>query len=299
MGLLPYAEPPPRRILGSEARVWGHDKTGLLRKSVWGLPGNGGALPTHWSWPVSVRVASEHRKEGNGDLRGLGGLGLRGGLWDGERRDNFQENVCSCSILAGHLGEAGRSPEGRVRRRLSRQRREDVGAAEGGKEAPSESLDGRPPDVETIWRTRAGGGRVGDKDKILGRGLRRASEVRSSSPPLARRQHASKSGRGLHTAGWYTRTVGLARPPAEHSAHLPCLKLPPGLDKTPTPQPLLCTRPHASSPPEHPQVHCGKVPILPRLPWRPREKSPQANESEFPGLLQCLWDARQTGSGPS
>lgn len=176
MGLLPYAEPPPRRVLGSEARVWGRDEHGL-RKSVWGLLGNGGALPTHWSWPVSVRVASEHRKEANGDLRGLGGLGLRGGLWDGEGRDNSQENVCSCSILAGHLGEAGRSPEGRVRRRLSRQRREDIGAAEGGKKAPSESLDGRPPDVETVWRTRAGGGCVGDKDKILGRGLRRASQA--------------------------------------------------------------------------------------------------------------------------
>lgn len=57
-----------------------------------------------------------------------------------------------------HLGEAGRNTEGRVRRRLSGWGWEDVRAAEGGKKALSNSLDGHQPDVETRWRRQAGGG---------------------------------------------------------------------------------------------------------------------------------------------
>lgn len=200
VGLLPHAELPPRRVLGSEARVWSRDEIGLC-KSVWGLPGDGGALPPDWSWPLSVRGASEHRKEGTGDLIRPGGLWLCGGLWDGERKDNSSESLCCCSILAGHLGEAGRSTEGRVRRRLSGWGWEDVRAAEGGRKALSESLDGHQPDVETIWRRRAGGGHGGEEDKIRGGELGRASEASREDAHLhwPRDTMRVRSGRCSHT----------------------------------------------------------------------------------------------------
>lgn len=54
------------------------------------------------------------------------------GLGDAERRDNSLESLCSYSILARHLGEAGRNTEGRVIRRLSRWGRKEVKAAEEG-----------------------------------------------------------------------------------------------------------------------------------------------------------------------
>lgn len=173
-----YAEPPPRRVLGSEASIWSRDETGLCR-SVWGLPGN---LETGLG-PVSEE-GSEHSKESTGDSLRPGGLGLCGGLWDGERRYSSPESLCSCSILAGHLGEAGRSTEGRVRRRPSGWGWEDARAAEGGKEALSKSLDGHQPDVETIWWRRAGGGRGGEEDAMTGRGLGRAPEARREEDPL-------------------------------------------------------------------------------------------------------------------
>lgn len=81
------------------------------------------------------------------------------GLGDVERRDNSLESLCSYSILARHLGEAGRNTEGRVIRRLSRWGRKEVKAAEEGTKAFAASLDGHQPDVQTIWRRWAGGGR--------------------------------------------------------------------------------------------------------------------------------------------
>lgn len=74
-----------------------------------------------------------------------------------ERRDNSSESLCSCFIFAGHLGEAGRSTDGRVIRRLSGWGWEEVRAAKGGIKALSMSPDGHQPDVRTIWSRAAGG----------------------------------------------------------------------------------------------------------------------------------------------
>ena len=84
--------------------------------------------------------------------------------------------------------------------------------------------------------------------------------------------------------------MGLARPCAECSAPLLCLK-----------PPRARHDPHTTTLALHqPSCHlCGKVTMFPRLQWWTQEKSPQGNESVFPGLLPCLWDARKIGSGPS
>lgn len=110
-----------------------------------------------------------------------------GGLGDGEERDNSSESLFSCSLLAGHLGEAGRNTQGRVIRRLSGWGWEEVRAAEGGREALSTSLDGHQPDVQTIWRRWDGERGRGEENKMRGRQQGRASVAgkEGSSPKWA------------------------------------------------------------------------------------------------------------------
>lgn len=67
------------------------------------------------------------------------------------------ESLVPVLFLQRPLGEAGRITEG-SHKETQRVGVEEVRDAERGKEVLSNSLDGHQPDVETIWRRRAGGG---------------------------------------------------------------------------------------------------------------------------------------------